>query len=84
MRLKLFVGAVGEDGGTSEIDSAPLGLRLADEHVEAAKKESLVHTHKLLLTPGRKKVGVAVLDLFGRGSSVVTEAVQIGPEQDAG
>ncbi len=80
VRLKLFVAAVGEDGGTSQIDSAPLGLRLANEHVEAAKGESLVHTHKLLLSPGRKKVGVAILDLFGRESSVVTESVQVGPD----
>ncbi len=83
--LKLFYGAVGEDGGTSEIDVAPLGLRLADAHVEAAKKESLVHTHRLLVSRGRKKIGVAVLDLFGRESSVVTEYVQVGPpDPDAG
>ena len=82
--LKLFVGAVGEDGETSEIDSAPLGLRLADEHVEAARKEALVHTHKLLLNPGRKRVGVAIIDLFGRESSVVTRSVQVGPAPDAG
>ncbi len=78
VRLKLFVGAVGEGGETSEIDSAPIGLRLADEHVEAAKKESLVHVHKLLLSPGRKRVGVAILDLVGRETSVVTASVLVG------
>ncbi len=84
VRLRLFVGAAGEAGGISEIDSAPLGLRLADEHVEAARGESLVHTHKLLLSPGRKRVGVAILDLFGRESSVVTENVQVGPAAEGG
>ncbi len=84
VRLRLFVGAAGEDGGISEIDSAPLGLRLAEEHVEAARNESLVHTHKLLLSPGRKRVGVAILDLFGRESSVVTGNVQVGPAADTG
>ncbi len=83
-RLQLFVAAVGEDGGTSQIDTAPLGVRLADEHVEAAKKEALVHSHKLLLTPGRKKIGVAILDRFGRESSVVTKFIQVGPADDAG
>ncbi len=78
MRLRLYVGAVGEDGERSDIDTAPVGLRLADEHVEAAKKESLVHTHKLLLSPGRKRVGVAILDLFGRDSSVVTRSILVG------
>ena len=81
LRLRLYVGAVGEDGERSDIDSAPLGLRLADEHVEAAKKESFVHTHKLLLSPGRKRVGVAILDLFGRDSSVVTRSILVGEAQ---
>ncbi len=82
LRLKLFVGAVDGKGGMSEIDTAPLGLSLADEHLEAAMKESLIHTHKLLVGPGRKKVGVAVLDLFGREASVVTRSVQIGAVND--
>lgn len=84
-RLELFVSVVGLDGRASDIDSAPFGARLADEHLEAAKKESLVHTHKLLLERGRQKVGVAVLDVFGSQSSIVTGLVQIGPsEQDPG
>lgn len=81
VRLRLYVGAVGADGETSEIDTVPFGVRLADEHVEAAKTESLVHTHQLLLSPGRKRVGVAILDLFGGESSVVTRSVQVGPPE---
>ena len=85
LRLRLYVAAVGPDGEASDIDSAPLGLRLADEHVEAARKESFVYTHKLILSPGRKRVGVAILDLFGRDASVVTGNVLVGrPEPDAG
>ena len=77
-RLRLYVGAAGESGAISEIDSAPIGVRLAEEHLEAAKKESLVHVHKLLLSPGRKRVGVAILDLVGRETSVVTANVLVG------
>ncbi len=80
VKLQLYFGAVSEDGGTSEVDSAPLGIRLADEHVEAAKQEALVHRHQLLLTRGRKKIGVAVFDQFGRASSVVTYYIHIGPK----
>ena len=83
-RLRLFVAAVGADGEASEVDTAPLGIRLADEHVEAAKRESLVHTHRLLLSPGPKRVGVAILDLFGGESSVVTRSVQVGPVEEGG
>jgi len=78
LRLRLFVGAVGEQGDTSEIQDVPLGLRLADEHVEAARGESFVHTHKVRLSPGRRKVGVAVFDVFGQQSSIVTGFVDVG------
>ena len=79
LRLHLFVGAAGTDGEISEIDRAPVGLRLAEEHVEAARKESLLHKHQLLLSPGRKKVGITVLDTLGRQSSTLTSFVQVGP-----
>ncbi len=84
LRLRLYVGAVGGDGETSDIDTTPLGLRLADEHVEAAKKESFVYTHKLLLSPGRKRVGIAILDLVGRDASVVTGSVLVGVSAETG
>ncbi len=80
LRLRLYVAAAGKDGQISEIDSAPLGLRLADEHVEAAMGESFVHTHKLLLSPGRKKVGVALFDVFGSQTSIVTGFIDVGAE----
>lgn len=79
-RLKLFVGAAGKDGQTSEIDASPFGIRLANEHVEAAKNESLMHTHQLLLSAGRKKIGIAIFDLFGRQSSVVTGYFDVGTD----
>ena len=78
-RLRLFVGAVGAESNLSEIDVVPFGVRLKNEHVEAAKGESLLHTHRLLLGPGRKKIGVAILDLFGNELSVVTRFVEIAP-----
>lgn len=80
-RLELLVAAAGFDGRTSEIDVSPFGVRLADENVEAARGEALVHFHKILLEGGRQKVGVAVLDVFGSQSSVVTGIVQVGPAQ---
>ena len=83
-RLQLYVAAAGEEGHKSEIETSPFGVRLADEHVEAAKKESLVHTHKLLLSPGRKKIGVAVLDRFSLESSVVTRSILVGAADGEG
>ena len=79
LRLELYVGAAGDQGEMSEIDLVPLGLRLAEEHVEAARNESFVYVHKLVTSPGRKKIGVAILDVFGRQSSIDTGFLQIGP-----
>lgn len=82
-RLELYVGAVGEGGQSPVIEKAPLGVRLADEHVEAARGEALLHTHRILVGPGRKKVGLAVLDLFGREWAVVTRYLDIGVAAEA-
>ncbi|MDX1632210.1 MAG: VWA domain-containing protein [Thermoanaerobaculia bacterium] len=78
LRLKLYVGAVGEEGDLSEIQEAPLGLRIDPEHLEAARREAFLHTHQILVSPGRRKIGVAVLDLLGQQSSIVTGLVEVG------
>lgn len=82
LALELFVGVVSEQGEVSAIDAVPLGLRLAEEHVAAARRESFVYTHKLLVDPGRKKVGISVLDRLGGTTSTVTRFVAIGSEKD--
>ena len=79
LRLELYAGAAGGGDEISEVDVVPLGLRIAEEHVEAARGEAFVHTHRLLLRRGRYKVGLGLLDLFGREWSVVTTYLDIGP-----
>lgn len=78
LRLRLFVGAVGEHGGQSSIEAVPLGLRLAGEHADAARREAFLHTHRLRVGSGRQKVGIAVFDVFGRQTSYVIRAVEVG------
>lgn len=82
LRLRLYVGVADERGDTSEIDHVPLGLRIDSRHLEAAKGESFVYKHKMLLSAGKKKVGVAVLDLVGRESAFLSRVVQVGPAED--
>jgi VWFA-related protein len=77
LRLMLYVGAMSEDGGRSEIEAIPLGLRIGEEHVEAALRESFVHTHRIRVRQGRQKVGIAVSDVFGRQTSIVTRGVHL-------
>lgn len=78
LRLRLFVGVVGEKGDSSEIQDVPLGVRIPTEYLEAARRESFLHVHKLRVNAGRRKVGVAVLDVFGQQSSIVTGVVDVG------
>ena len=78
LRLELYAGAAAGGDEISEIDVLPVGLRVADEHVDAARRESFVHTHRLMLRRGRHKVGVAILDLAGREWSVVTAILDVG------
>lgn len=78
MRLKVFVGIVDRHGDISEIDSFPVGLRLAQEHVDAAQEQSYQFTHRLLVEKGRQKVAVAVLDQFGNRSSIISQFIQAG------
>ncbi|MEM1179416.1 MAG: VWA domain-containing protein [Acidobacteriota bacterium] len=79
LKLELYVGAAGDQGEISEIDLVPLGLRIAEENVEAALDESFVYVHKLVTSPGRKKIGLAILDVFGRQSSIRTGFLDVGP-----
>ena len=78
LRLMLFVGAVSENGGHSAIEEVPIGLRLAAEHVEAARAESFVHSHRVRVGPGRQKVGIAVFDRFGRQTAYIIRGVHVG------
>lgn len=78
LRLRLYVGAVKEDGAPSAIEEIPLGLRLAAEHVAAARGESFLHTHRIRLAEGRQKVGIALFDVFGRDTSYVIRGIHVG------
>ena len=60
----------------------PIGLRIADEHVEAAKGESFVYTHQMLVSEGKKKIGLAVLDLIGRETAFLSRAMQVGQAEE--
>lgn len=78
MRLRLFCGSIDDRGGVSEIEGIPLGLRLAEENVEAAKKESYIYVHRLLVDKGRQKVALGLLDQFGSRFSIVSNQIVAG------
>lgn len=77
-RLRLFVAAIDDTGRASGIEQVPLGFRLADEHVEASRKESYVYTHRLLMRAGRQKLALGVLDEIGATHAILSLPVQAG------
>jgi VWFA-related protein len=77
MRLKLYVGAVDERGDLSDIEVVPIGLRLAAEHVAAAKNESFLYTHGLLMKGGQQMIGLAIRDVYGGLASNLSQVVTI-------
>lgn len=77
-RLRLFVAAIDDQGRASGIEEVPVGFRLPAEHLEAARKESYIYTHRLLMRPGRQKLAIGVLDEIGAMHSVVSVPVRAG------
>lgn len=77
-RMALFVGAIDDRGRMSQIDRIPLGLRLAEENVEAARGESFVYTHELLMRRGRQRVAFGLRDELGAQEAFVWRALAVG------
>lgn len=77
-RMRLFIGAVDDHGRFSEVEQVPLGLRVADEDVEAVRGEALLHPHRLLMRSGRQRIAFGVYDELGAGSALVFRQLRIG------
>lgn len=77
-RLRLFVAVVDEKGRASGVEEVPLGFRLAEEHLETARGESFLYTHKLLMRAGRQKLALGVLDEIGAEHAILSLPVQAG------
>ncbi len=77
-RLRLFVAAIDDQGRASGVEEVPIGFRLPAEHVEAARGESYLHTHRLLVRAGLQKLVVGVLDEIGAMHSVISMPLRAG------
>ncbi|MCP4204096.1 MAG: VWA domain-containing protein [bacterium] len=76
--LKLYVGAMSDVGGLSAVEEIPLGLRIANENAEAARGESWLYTHRLLLRAGRQSLAIGLRDQFSGEAAIVTRLVSAG------
>ena len=78
--VRLFLSAMGSDGGMSPVERQPIPIRIPKEHIEAALRESLVYETQLVMRGGRHKVAVGLRDDLGQTSSFVSRYVRVGQE----
>lgn len=77
-RLRLFIGAVDDHGRFSDVEEVPLGVRVADENMEALRRESYLHPHRLLMRSGRQRIAFAVYDELGAQTALVYRQLKVG------
>lgn len=78
LSLRLYVAAIDEHGDISAVEETPLGLRIPNEHAEAAMKESWLYTHRVALRKGPHKIAFGLRDEFGAEESFLSATVRVG------
>ncbi len=77
-RIRLFIAALDEQGGMSEVQDTYLGINIPSASVEAARGEYWLFTHQLLMGGGRQKLAIGVRDELGGVEAFVARAVRVG------
>ncbi len=77
-RVRLFIAAMDEDGDLSEVQEAPLGIKIPNEAVEAARGEHWLYNHQLIMRDGRQRVALGVRDEIGAVESVLYRSHRVG------
>ena len=76
--VQLFVAAMSEDGGLSDVQRVPMGIKIPNEQLEAARSERWLYTHRLRMGPGRQSVAIGVLDELGSQPVFLTRSLVVG------
>ncbi|MCP4656077.1 MAG: VWA domain-containing protein [bacterium] len=77
-RIRLFVAALDEKGGMSEVQDTYLGINIPSDSVAAARSEFWLFTHQVLMESGRQKLAIGVRDELGGVEAFVSRAVRVG------
>lgn len=70
-RLRLYFGAVDEDGRDAPLRELPFELRIPASSVDIARKDEMARVISATMRPGSHKLVVAVRDEFGEERSIV-------------
>lgn len=68
-RLRLYIAVMDSEGRLSPVKERPLGIRIANDQVEAARGEYWLYPHQLLMRAGPQRVAVGVRDELGGDTS---------------
>ena len=77
-RLRLFVSAMDEEGGTSEIQQVPLTISVPNEEVTDALGKSYAYSMSLLMRAGPQRLAIGVRDDYAAALSFVLASFQVG------
>lgn len=77
-RLKLYFGAMDDEGGMSDVSEVDLPIRIPNEQVEEARGKSYSFQSRLRIRSGGHRVAVGAWDQIGAVSSFITKPVRIG------
>lgn len=77
-RVRLFVSAMDEKGGTSDVQQVPLTITVPNEEVTEAIGKSYAYSMSLLMRPGPQRLAIGVRDDYAAALSFVLASFQVG------
>ncbi|HEY0555246.1 MAG TPA: VWA domain-containing protein [Thermoanaerobaculia bacterium] len=77
-RVRLFIAALDENGGTSDVQQAPVPITIQKADVTTAQKKQYVYSVTLLMRPGDQRVSIGVRDDVGAQASFLSRGLRVG------
>ena len=78
-RVRLFIAAMDDEGGMSEVQQVQLPISVPVAEVQAANGKHYSYSVNLLMRRGEQKVAVGVRDDVAGESSFVSRVLRVGP-----
>jgi VWFA-related protein len=77
-RLRVWVAAMDDDGGMSDVQEVPVSISIPSAEVEKARQQYYLYSLNLQMRGGQHRVAVGARDDVGGESSFITGSVAVG------
>lgn len=77
-KVRLFVGAMDSDGGSSEVQQTPVPIEIPAGDVATAVDKHYVYTVSLLMRPGEQRIAVGLRDDIAAQASFLSRSLRVG------